>query len=76
MLGFFEIIGNKRVFIELQLPQSMKIYNVFYPYLLRKTLINLLTNEVNEPPPLVIINNKEKWERKNILDTRSYQSKF
>ncbi len=29
MLGPFEVIGNKGVAVELQLPQSMKIHNVF-----------------------------------------------
>ncbi len=35
-LGLFKVIRNKRVSIELQLPQSMKIYNVFHSNLLRK----------------------------------------
>ena len=60
MLGFFEIIGNKEVFVKLQLSQSLKIHNVFYLNLLQKTLINLLTNQVNKPPSPVIINNKKE----------------
>ena len=60
MLGFFEFIGNKRVSIELQLLQAMKIHNIFHLYLLQKISIDLLTNQANEPLPLVIINNKEK----------------
>lgn len=50
MLGFFEIIRNKKVFIKLQLPQLMKIYNVFYPNLLKKAFIDLLINQVNKFP--------------------------
>ncbi len=34
ILGFFEVIENKGVFVELQLPQSIKIYNIFHPNLL------------------------------------------
>ena len=50
MLSFFEVIGNKGVSIELQLPQSMKIHNVFHPNLLQKASTDHLTNQVNEPP--------------------------
>ncbi len=60
MLGPFKVIKNKEISIELQLSQSMKIHNVFYSNLLRKTLINPLTNEINEPPLPVIINNEEE----------------
>ena len=76
MLGPFEVIGNKRVFVELQLPQSMKIHNVFHPNLLQKASTDPLTNQVHEPPPPVIINNEEKWEVEDILDTKSYWGKL
>ena len=76
MLGPFEVIGNKRVSVELQLPQSMKIHNVFHPNLLRKASTDPLTNQVNEPPPPIIVNNEEEWEVEDILDVRSYQSKL
>ena len=76
MLGFFKVIGNKSVFVELQLPQSMKIHNVFHPHLLQKVSTDPLTNQVNEPLPSVIINNKEKWEVKDILNAKSYRGKL
>ena len=60
MLSPFEVINNKRVFVELELPQSMKIHNIFHLNLFQKTSADLLTYQVNELPPLVIINNKEK----------------
>ena len=76
MLGPFEVIENKRVFVELQLPQSMKIHNIFHYNLLRKASTDLLTNQVNEPLPSVIINNEEEWEVEDILDARSYRGKL
>ena len=76
ILGLFEVIKNKGVFVELQLPQSIKIHNVFHPNFLQKPLTNSLTNHVNEPLPPVIINNEEKWEVEDILDARSYRGKF
>ncbi len=71
MLGFIKVIGNKEIFVELQLLQLINIYNIFYLNLLQKVLTTLLTNQVNKPFPLVIINNKKKWEVENILDTKS-----
>lgn len=76
MLGFFDVIGNKGVFVKLQLPQSMKINNVFHPNLLQKASIDLLTNQVNEPLPPIIINKEEEWEVEDILDARSYRGKL
>ena len=34
MIGPFEVIGKKGISLELQLPQAMKIHNVFHPNLL------------------------------------------
>ena len=72
MLGLFEVIVNKGVSVELQLPQSMKIYNIFHPNLLQKTSTNSLTNQVNEPPSPFIINNEKEWKVEDILNARSY----
>ena len=76
MLGFFKVMENKEVFIKLQLPQSMKIHNIFYFNLFQNFLTDLLINQVNKLPLPVIINNKKEWEVKDILNTRSYQNKL
>lgn len=76
MLGSFEVIGNKGVSVELELPQSMKIHNVFHSNLLRKASMDPLTNQINEPMPPVIISNEEEWEVEDILDARSYRGKL
>ncbi len=75
MLSPFEVIRNKGVSVELQLPQSMKIHNVFYPNLLQKASTDPLTNQVNEPSPPVIINNEEELEVVNIFDAKSHWGK-
>lgn len=54
----------------------MKIHNIFYLNLLRKALIDPLTNQVNEPPTPIIINNKEDWEVEDIFDAKSHQNKL
>ena len=76
MLSFIEIIENKKVSLELQLAQSMKIHNIFNLNLLQKTSTDLLTNQVNEAIPPVIINNKEERKVVYILDARSYRFKL
>ena len=72
MLGFFKVLGNKIVSVELQLPQSMKIHNVFHLNPLQKTSTDPLTNQINEPWLLFIINNEKKWKIEAIPDVKSY----
>lgn len=60
MLSFFEVIEKKKVFIKLQLPQSIKIHNVFHSNLLQKASTDLLTNQVKKPSTLIIIVNKKE----------------
>lgn len=60
MLGFFKVIKNKKVFIELQFLQSKKIHKVFNLNLLQKVFTNPWTNSVNKLLPLIIINNNKK----------------
>lgn len=76
MLSFFKVIGNETVFSKLQLPQSIKIHNLFYINLLPKAFTYLLTNEVNKVPTPVLINKKKECNIKDILYTRSYWSKL
>ena len=60
MIDPFEVIGKKGISLELQLPQAIKIYNVFHLNLLQKVLTDLLTSQINKPIPPKIINNKKK----------------
>ena len=76
MIGPFDVIRKKGISLELQLPQAMKIHNVFHPNLLQKASTDPLTGQVNEPAPPIIIDNEEEWEVEDILDARSHWSKI
>ncbi len=76
MIGPFDIIGKKSISLELQLPQAMKIHNVFHPNFLEKASTDPLTGQVNEPALPLIINNKKEWEVVDILNAKSHQGKI
>ena len=46
MLGPFPIVKKVRTSYELQLPQTIKVYNVFHSNLLRKDLGNPLPGQI------------------------------
>ncbi len=60
MISPFDVIEKKNISLELQLPQAIKILNIFHLNLLQKASTDPLAGQVNEPTPLVIINNKEE----------------
>ena len=45
---------------QLELPHTMKIYDIFHPNLLWKATNNPLPGQQNSPPPLTVVNNKEE----------------
>lgn len=53
----------------------MKIHNIYYLNLLWKAVIDPLIDQVNKPPLLVIIDNKEEWEVEDILKARNHRTK-
>lgn len=38
--------------------------------------MDLIINQINKPLAAFIINNKEEWKVKNILDSKNYQNKL
>lgn len=64
-----ELVGSS---YQLDLPASMRIHNVFHPSLLRRAAENPLRGQHNDPPPPVVVNDKEDWEVDNILDAKKH----
>ncbi len=67
-----ELIGSA---CRLQLPASMKIYNVFYIWLLRRDPNDPLPGQINAPPPPVVVEpGVEEWEVERILDVKKVRN--
>ena len=66
----FKIKKLVGLFYQLELPYTIKIYDVFHLNLLWKAATNPLPGQQNSPPPPTVVNNKEKWEIDNILDAK------
>ena len=62
-----ELVGSS---YQLELSYTMKIYDVFHPNLLQKTVTDPLPGQQNSPPPSTVVDNKEKWEIDNIPDVK------
>ena len=52
-----ELVGSS---YQLELPESMRIHDVFHPSLLRPAAKDPLLGQYNNPPPPVVVNDKEK----------------
>ena len=56
----------------LELPTSMQTHNVFHLNLLRLAAENPLPGQINDPPPPVVVNDKEEWEVDDILNAKKH----
>jgi hypothetical protein len=73
-LGPFKIIEQIGLqAYRLRLPESMKIHPIFHVSLLEPCRENILPNRVQPPPPPIIIDNGNKWEVEEILDSRIFR---
>ena len=60
MIDPFKVIKKKDILLKLQLPQVMKIYNVFHLNFFQKASTDLLTGQINKLALSMIINDEEK----------------
>ena len=70
MIGPYKVKKLVRLSYQLELPHTLKIYDVFHPNLLWKVADDPLLGQQNSPSPPTVMNDKEEWEVNNILDVK------
>ena len=72
MIESYFIIKIVDAFYQVQLFESVKIFDIFHFNLLRKTFENSLSEQVNEFASSIVINDEKKWKMNDIFDARKY----
>ena len=70
MLGPFPIVKKVGTSYELELPQTMKVHNVFHSNLLCKDPGDPLPGQIQEPPGPIVTADGEEWDLADILNSR------
>ncbi|CAL3971242.1 unnamed protein product [Diplocarpon coronariae] len=65
--GPFEIVEKVFGLYRLKLPNSIKVYDIFYPSRLRKDPGTPLDSQVNEPPPAINIIREQEYKVESLL---------
>ncbi len=73
MLNSFQIIDFIDSFYKLKLSDTMHIHDVFHSELLRLIINDSLSDQKNESSKSIVINDEDKWEIDNILNSRWYR---
>ena len=70
MLNSFLITERVETFYRLQLPEFMRVHDVFHPHLLRKDPNDFLPEQIQEPPSPIITKKGEEYELNDIENSR------
>ncbi len=76
MLGSFTNLGLVGSSYKLELPESMRVHDVFHPDLLRPAVDDPLPGQKNEFPDPIVVNDEDEWEIDDILDSRRYRRRL
>ncbi len=76
MLGSFtnlDLVGSS---YKLELPESMRVHDVFHSNLLRPVVDDLLPDQKNEPSGSIVVNDEDEWKIDDILNSRRYRRRL
>jgi len=76
MLGSFTNLDLVGSLYKLELPESMRVHDVFHPDLLRPAADDSLPGQKNEPSGSIVVNDEDEWEIDDILDFRRYRRRL
>ncbi len=76
MLNSFQITESVDSFYKLKLSEIMRIHDVFHSELLRSAVNDSLSDQKNESSKSIMINDEDKWEIDDILNSRRYKRRL
>ncbi len=76
MLNSFQIIESVDSFYKLKLSETMHIHDVFHSELLHSVVDNFLSDQKNESLKSIVINDENKWEIDDILNSWRYKRRL
>ena len=72
MIESYSIIKIVDSFYQIQLFETVRIFDTFHFSLLRKASMNSLSEQINELSSSIIIDDEKKWEMNDILNVRRH----
>ena len=72
MIESYFIIKIVDASYQIQLLESVKIFDIFHFSFLRKTFENSLFKQINELASSIVINDEKKWKMNDVFDVRKY----
>ncbi len=76
MLDLFTNLDLVDSSYKLELPETMRVHDVFHPGLLRPAVDDPLPGQKNEPPGSIVVNDEDEWEIDDILNSRRYRRRL
>ena len=74
--GPFRILNRTGNSYEVDLPDSIKVHNVFSPDRIRKAGTDPLPGQIAEPQPPIIVNTEKEWEVQEVLASKLVRNKL
>jgi hypothetical protein len=76
MIDSYKVLKVIKEACQLKLSQSMKIHDTFHTFLLRSASIDFLIEQIQSSSSSIIVDEKEKYEVDDILNSRYHYNKL